>query len=160
MCGRVAPAQGIIGQVLPRPKVMLEYLSQLPEEIRLGIARAIGRILRSLVDFIGPLLLALVLWFALWGQILDRLISKAGFTGKAYRWMMGASLISFIPVVIVTAAATVLGDGVPDRDLEAAGGAVVGLCLVTNWVILMMLAWWPWPSLRKIKGSTPTNSKS
>lgn len=133
--------------------------SQWPEEIKMGIARAIGRIARSLVDFIAPLFLALVLWFALWGQILDRLISKAGFTGNAYRWMMGASLVSFIPVVIVTAAATVLGDGVPDRDLDAAGGAVLGMSLVTNWVILMLLAWWPWPSLRKIKGSPPTNLK-
>lgn len=137
---------------------MIEYLSQLPEEIKLGIARALGRITRSLVDFIAPLFLALVLWFALWGQILDRLISKAGFTGKAYRWMMGASLVSFIPVVIVTAAATVLGDGVRDQNLDAAVGAVLAMSVFTNWVILMVLAWWPWPSLRKIKGSTPTKS--
>ena len=131
---------------------MIESFAQWSSEIASGLARA-------LLDLIGPLLMALVSWFILWGQILHRLLSKAGLTGKVYRWLMGISLFSFVPVTIAGAAAVVLGDRESNRGWAEVAGAATGLCVSINWVILMVLAWWPWPSLRKIKGSTPTNLK-
>ena len=64
-----------------------------------------------------------------------------------------------VPVTIAGAAAVVLGDRDSNRGWAEVAGAATGLCVSINWVILMVLAWWPWPSLRKIKGSTPTNLK-
>lgn len=100
--------------------------------------------------FAGYLLGVLVVWFVLWGQILDRLISKAGFSGKVYRWFMGLSAASIIPVAVVVAVSVVFSpEDRPNEGLNLLGGMLLMLHVGINWLILMVLAWWPWPSLRK-----------
>jgi hypothetical protein len=83
--------------------------------------------------------------------VFDRLISKAGFSGTVYRWVMGLSFASFVPAVIVFGIAVIFDRERSRQNWEAIAGLFVGLCIVINWIILTVLAWWPWPSLRKLK---------
>jgi hypothetical protein len=102
------------------------------------IAQLIGGIAGTLIGHLLKLLLMLLMWFVFWGSILERLVSKAGFSGAAYRWLMGIPTITFLPPAVVLA----WSNQQPNEALSA-------LHFIANGITLLYLAWAPWSVRQK-----------
>ena len=103
-----------------------------------ALAELIGALAGTVVGHILKLLLILLLWFVFWGLILERLISKAGFTGNTYRWLLGLPAITFIPPAVVLAWS--------NQDPNETLGIIH---VIANGITLLYLAWAPWPVRQK-----------
>lgn len=68
-----------------------------------AFAELLGALTGTLLGHLAKLFLMLLIWFVFWGLILERLISKAGFTGNTYRWLLGIPTITFLPPAVVLA---------------------------------------------------------
>uniref|UniRef100_A0A832H3Z2 Uncharacterized protein n=1 Tax=Oscillatoriales cyanobacterium SpSt-402 TaxID=2282168 RepID=A0A832H3Z2_9CYAN len=111
-------------------------------------AAYLGSMFGSLVGQILSALLFLLIAFVFWGLPWERLIAKAGFTGRAYWFLLG---LFFVPLPIGVAVQNHYGQS---NITELLGGLFAG----AMYLGLLILAFCPWNvhrKLRQLKDSNP-----
>lgn len=114
------------------------WLDLLMQAIASGLGRWFGEVMGQVVAAVGMLILT----FLLWGLPWERLISKAGFTGKSYWFLLG---LFYAPVVIGFAAALKMG------ETSALTVWIGTLVPITTYLGLLVLAFFPWSVHRKLR---------
>lgn len=106
------------------------------QEYWLAISREIGRMFGSVAAVVIELLLYILIAYLFWGLIWDRIITKAGYKGKAFRWRF---LMMMAPLLIPIA---------KDQSLETqqSFGLVLSMIFYAGLVSLALL---PWPNNQK-----------
>lgn len=99
-----------------------------------SIAYILGLLFGGILEFIGKFIVFLISWFLIFGFILDRVISKSGHTGTAYRWLMGLPILSAIPFGL-----SLISE--QTRGAEVFGG----IHLTIYWLTFIYLSLAPWP---------------
>ncbi len=92
--------------------------------------------------FVGQVLLFVLLVFLIWGLPWERLIAKAGFTGRTYWVLLG---LFFVPPLLGFAATTHFGE---HSDITNTLALVMGL---STYLGLLVLAFCPWGVHRKLR---------
>lgn len=106
------------------------------------IAAALGRWFGEVTGQVLAAVGILLLTFLFWGLPWERLISKAGFTGKSYWFLLG---LFYVPVLIAFAAFLKLGQ-------SSAMAAFFGsLFPIATYLGLLILAFFPWSVHRKLR---------
>lgn len=102
----------------------------------------LGRMFGSVVAEVLTALLALTFVFIVWGLPWERLIAKAGFTGRTYWFLLG---LFFVPCVIGFVAHQKFGQ---HSDISLFLGSIFAL---STYLGLLILAFCPWNVHRKLK---------
>jgi len=106
----------------------MDLLTVFWDSMTYQLARTLGGLAGSIVQIFLYLLVAYLCWGFLW----DRILSKAGYRGKAFIWRFG---LLFSPALVVPL------DKVLSRDLYQGLGVIASICFYFGVIILAIVPW-------------------
>lgn len=99
----------------------------------------LAKTLGSMAGATLQVLLYLFVAYLCWGFLWDRILSKAGYRGKAFIWRFG---LLFCPVLVAPL------DNVLSKDIYQGLGVIASICFYLGVVILAIV---PWKNKQKVE---------